>query len=611
MKTLLQLTTIFFLVITTFTLNAQSYNSHQLPTPQNLSPLFIGSIAQSNIYYGATPAGSDSKPVVVFVHGFVDLANLWFLPGNDIYDEAYDAGYRTAWVAMTRGEGMWANGALLANMLEDITAHYGVDNVVIVAHSNGGKASEVAMFHHNKYDLVSRVISLGTPFRGTQLADLAETFWFNWLVDFIGLGGGTTTSTTYYMDGYARPILDNDPDNDPSKFINLGGKGYKNGSTITAPVMAVGGYYIKYAGGGSNDGVTPYYSSTRPGGTTYWSGYNVPYIDHIDIAMDYKVWDDVEPLISNAPGADTRLAVTETPEFAHKTLTSNYQLLNGENGSATFTIEGDAGKVALQLMHEDGDANFSVPNQRVLTSTYESEDAIKGFVTELSFESSADKGRHTLESDGGRFMGILAYEEGAVLNVSNGLDTKRAYTEGESVIFSARIDNVNMEQAIVKAYVRMTSTLDGKAVNNANNMELDFEYNGEEFILNKANLEAGIYNIMIEAKGRDFTRHVVSGFVVNQRTSKEIDTVLANEIQLSNFPNPVMDNTTIRLNVVEENATTIRIFDAIGQVIYEEVFDADLGQFDTTVNLNQLDTGIYILEATNGQQKATSKLIKI
>ncbi|MEL7219885.1 MAG: alpha/beta hydrolase, partial [Bacteroidota bacterium] len=278
-KTLLLTLCALFLGAFSMQIQAQNYDYDeiQLPNPDNMSLLFFGAIAESKIYYGETPSNNQDKPVIVFVHGFIDLANLWFTLGNDMYEEAYDDGYRTAFVALTRGEGMWTNGAILADMLEDITDHYGVDDVVIVAHSNGGKSAEVAMFAENKYDLVDRVITLGTPFRGTGVADLAETPAFNWLVDFIGLGGGTSTSTTYYMDGVARPILDNDPDNQPGKFINFGGWGYKNGTTIIFPVMTTSGTLLNAMGGrpssGGNDGVTPYYSSTRPGGYQVWDGW--------------------------------------------------------------------------------------------------------------------------------------------------------------------------------------------------------------------------------------------------------------------------------------------------------------------------------------------------
>ena len=130
------------------------YDEVQLPIPDDVSPFFWGSVNSSKIYYGASPSNGNNKPVVVFVHGFINLANTWFIPGNNLYDSAYEDGYRTAFVATTRGEGMWTNGGLLADMLEDITAYYGVNDVVIVAHSNGGKASEVAMFEHNKDNLV-------------------------------------------------------------------------------------------------------------------------------------------------------------------------------------------------------------------------------------------------------------------------------------------------------------------------------------------------------------------------------------------------------------------------------------------------------------------------
>ena len=334
------------LVLGALSLNAQTISTYQLPTPQQLTPLFIGPITGSGIYYGATPSYVDpNKPVIVYVHGFIDLNNAWFLPGNDMYDNTYNANQNCAFVAMTRGEGMWENGRLLADMIDDITRHFGVSSVVLVAHSNGGKASEVAMITHNRRRKVERVISLGTPFGGTELANVAEAPGFNLLVNLIGLGGGTRTSTTYYMGGYARPILDWSWRNQPGKFVNFGAWGYNNGSNDLSLVLTAGGLVLNTLGAsrfaGGNDGVTPYWSSDRPNGRQQWTtGYGNPIsrFDHTGVALSQNVWNSIEPMFS-APLSSLRLHNTQESNatIATETITSNLQFLSSEDKNLSFS----------------------------------------------------------------------------------------------------------------------------------------------------------------------------------------------------------------------------------------------------------------------------------
>jgi pimeloyl-ACP methyl ester carboxylesterase len=608
MKHFAPLFSLFLVLLFVTNARSQTYGTYQLPAPSQLSPLFIGGISTSNIYYGATPANSSDKPVIVFVHGFVDLANLWFMPGNDMYDEAFNAGYRTAWVAMTRGDGMWTNGAILAKMLDSITAKYGVGKVVIVAHSNGGKASEVAMFHHGKRDKVSKVITLGTPFRGTQVADLAETFWFSWLVDFIGLGGGTSTSTTYYMDGVARPYFDHHYLNQPSKFTCLGGRGYANGSTIAAPVMAVGGFYINLAGGGANDGVTPYYSSTRPGAAAYWTGSSVPYIDHIDIAMDYKVWNHIEPIISTAPAARSSEQQPNIEGFANnpKVLQSNYQLLNGENGAASFEIANNAQHVDLQVWHKDKDMAFRTNGKRLAYSTSDSEDGLNVLSSELRVQD-LQAGKHTLNANG-RFAGVVSYDNGAVLQLHQG---KTSYQSAEKIAFAANLLAANLKDATVVATLGRTAMLDGTPVKDPSRETLRFSFDGNRFVLNINNLEAGVYNLLIEAKGEGFTRHIVTGFAVEARKAVPAALEGASEMSLRNFPNPVVNTTNVRFNVQQEGQAVVRVFDLTGRDVARQSVFVGAGAAALDMDLGHLQKGIYFMEVEANGQKAATKVVKL
>src|SRR3990170_6142304 len=116
------------------------------PDPQQLPP--TGIPWKDQIYYGAVPEGSESLPVLVFVHGLGGLAQDWWDQTplgktNDMYITTYNYGYRTAFVNLNANgqrwplKSMWLNGRVLAKQIGAIADYYGVEKVDVVAHSKG------------------------------------------------------------------------------------------------------------------------------------------------------------------------------------------------------------------------------------------------------------------------------------------------------------------------------------------------------------------------------------------------------------------------------------------------------------------------------------------
>ncbi len=602
-------------------IHAQSnYPEVQLPSPYWMSPLFIGSINESKVYYGKEPNNSQNKPVIVFVHGFIDLANLWFLFGNEMYKEAYHDGYRTAYVALTRGEGMWKNGEILADMLEDITSHYNVNDVVIVAHSNGGKAAEVAMFTEGKKDLVNRVISLGTPFKGTGVADLAETPAFNWLVDFIGLGGGTSTSTTYYMENVARPILDNHPDNQPSKFINFGGWGYNSGTTISAPAMFVGGNLLKVMGGGNsnggNDGVTPYYSSTRPGGNPIWGGYcwgwfcdKTPKVDHIDIALSDVVWNEITPWIQSP--INLRLA-NQTQEIANKDFVeSQFEIISTMDGvQESFFIHPGSGRVQIEFMHADIENEFVLTKEHAhaqVVLDLHSTIGVKGINSTIVLDQM-EPGKYTLETNASDFAAVIAYENGPSLKYNK----PTSLEEGKAIELHASLSNLT-GTAKITGVLTKTNELDGNGVKNEFSKVVKFSptSTAQFNLVIEEGLPAGVYNLILNAEGTDFRRSLVSGFAVQERkgTLPEIE---ANLMSLDYSPNPVSHQLTLTFEKFETQKTaTIEVFDAYGRVLLSNDYSSlPSGEQQVFLDFSAFETGVYFLRLSQGGKQITKTIVK-
>lgn len=613
------LSTLFLILFLAPNLQAQNYGTVQLPTPDDLTPFFLGSFTDSKIYYGADPANSGDNPVLVFVHGFTDLANSWFLPGNQMYDRVYDGNYRSAFVAMTRGGGMWTNGDLLADMLEDITAHYGVDNVVIVAHSNGGKASEVAMFHHGKYDLVDRVISLGTPFYGTELANLSQTFWFSWLVDFVGLGDGAATSTTYYMGNVARPYLDNLSNNQPEKFFNFGAWGYNSGTTIFAPAMLTTGLILNANGSGwwqgGNDGVTPYWSSTRPGGLKVWDpGYGNPLSrhDHIDITFDYISWDAIEPYFTGPLGTLRSNSADNVME--NRVARSNAQYLSSEGGQTEFVVEAEAENLKVNIMHQNETDQFVIVDAngnaiQSQTSTAASE--FKYFSTSFSFETLAT-GRYQIISEN-QFGAIISYDNGVTLAAQNETPkTGLTYNVDEPINIKLALENAtaNHADAEVTAFVNRKSIPGPDGVQLEETLEIVqlSSIGGNRFSLDfEQGLGEGIYNVMIMVNGENLAKSLVTGFVVESK-DQATETNIVNQT-LNLFPNPTSDQLTITMSETISDHSTINIFDVYGRLIYNNT----LTDQTLTLNLESIisQKGNYYLQIQDGDTQMVKPFIKL
>jgi len=612
----------FSLILHTNPTFSQSYGTFNLPEPEDMSPLFVGSLLSSNIYYGATPANSENKPVLVFVHGFIDLANLWFLPGNEIYDRAYDENYRTVFVALTRGGGMWQNGALLADMLEDITDHYDVDDVVIVAHSNGGKSSEVAMFHHDKYDLVDRVISLGTPFFGTEIADLAETFWFRWLVNFVGLGGGTATSTTYYMGGVARPYLDGQSDNQPDKFFNFGAWGWNSGTTIFVPTMLVTGALLNANGSGAsaggNDGITPYWSSTRPGGLAVWNpgfGNPVSQHDHIDMAMEYIVWDAIEPYFTGPLATLRHRKELVNPKAI---VNSNVQYLSSENNRTELIIAEGTSAVSINILHLEEEADFYLETSegtKQLLDVIPSNSMNTGYASSIHLPNLAS-GTYQLESNA-QYAAVASFENGVRLQYTSDLDNEKfAYQEGETINMNVELLNTNGKytDAKVSAIVTQKNDIHGSplSVETVHVFEFSATTNNQfQYQIN--NLPAGIYNVVINASHEDFIRTAVTGFAIhpNETVSQTIERTA---LELFAFPNPIKTTTTIEFELLSEEAASLTIYDAYGRLMkQQDLSNLGLGKhmIDLKFEESKWSAGHYFIEVQNGQYKNILPVVKV
>ncbi|MFL0106192.1 T9SS type A sorting domain-containing protein [Tenacibaculum maritimum] len=591
----------FFLI--SFTSFSQSFIEKQLPKPENVNSFFIGPLAKSAIHYGARPANFNGE-IILFNHGYIDLNQLLFT-NNTFYQDAFNEGYQVVFVATTRGEGMWVNGKLLAESIDIITHKYNVENLYIIAHSNGGKASEVAMYTHGKKDKVKRVFALGTPYWGTYLADITQQWWFNWLWKATGLNGGGATSTTYYCSNVVRPYFDNHPYNEPEKFFILGGSTFSGGSTPLAPVMLFSGA-ILYTHQGTNDGVSPYSSTLRPNGN-YLFKQNQAQIDHIDIALGQYVWKFIKPYLKDYYPRKNSSNTRNTPTYASKVI-SDYQIINSENTYDKVILDKGNQHAKLNIFHKVNSDAFNL----TLNNGYLTPENKKDFTTNkhnssylLSKEKKLELLPIQLEANS-KFVAFIHQPNGPKM-------TYEALEKNKNLIVSFQDTKANLATFDVNAIITKTSDLYGNKVNDAPSV-YSFTYNSvtNNFTLDTSSFHNGIYSIHLTGTHNDFNRSLVSGFTVGNISDMPIK-ALSTPKESTQFSaklksNFIKDHLEIVSTSAKNNQIIVEIYNLNGQrVLYNQSIRTDSSY---RISTDKLQRGLYLVKITINAKKKNFKIIK-
>jgi triacylglycerol esterase/lipase EstA (alpha/beta hydrolase family) len=298
-------------------------------------------------YLGDTPPNySSSKPPVVFVQGKNGNATNWYGETvyhgvNDMYTKFYEAGYQTVFVQLydAAGEGsetQYKNGQLLATMLKAISQRFNGQKVNIVAHSKGGPDTQAALIHYGAHQYVGKVITLGSPHYGSELADLSYSWYAGWLGSLLGQNDPGTYSLQVGEMAKFRTATDSHANRSKNKYYTVAGT--NKGPTLSA--LALGGAYLSSYG--ANDGLVTVTSSKLPYGTHLFTDST---LDHDNIRVGSKVFSRIESYLRNstvtasvaATNYEEDLAATSLESPVLTTDSSNY--ITGGNLSATTTTE--------------------------------------------------------------------------------------------------------------------------------------------------------------------------------------------------------------------------------------------------------------------------------
>lgn len=75
-----------------------------------------------------------------------------------------------------------------------------------------------------------------------------------------------------------------------------------------------------------------------------------------------------------------------------------------------------------------------------------------------------------------------------------------------------------------------------------------------------------------------------------------------------NYPNPLVNNTSIPFNTVKDEAMTLKVYNMVGALVYETNFMSKAGKNIFAMDASKLSSGMYIYTLSNGKESATRKM---
>ena len=288
-----------------------------------------------------------AKPPIVFVHGLNGSSSAWF-DENDMAEQAWKNGYDAAFIDLHPDKDMQDNGAMLAAKLREIYQHFG-RKVILVSYSKGGIDSQSALIHHNAYHYVERLITLGTPHHGSQLADLAYSSWAGWLADILGQKNDAVYSLqTGFMKSF-RDQTDNHPNRSKTKYFTLAGN--KIGGF--GSVLFFGGVYLNMFG--ENDGAVTEKNARLPYATNLDTGK----WDHFSIIKGNLTFPVFMPLLTIQANANETAATKENLSYPFIRGGENHGLREEE-----FAVEKGVKEITVHWLSNHSSGNIKLTDPR-------------------------------------------------------------------------------------------------------------------------------------------------------------------------------------------------------------------------------------------------------
>lgn len=535
--------------------------------------ILSGNDQERAIYYGKTPNNWNGK-TIVFAHGFTATSST-FIDGP-MYKWAYNDGYKTVFITTTKGESMETNAELFAKGLDQVKTKLGTSRFYMIAHSNGGKSIDLALSVYEKRDMAIKVATLGTPFRGTQVANVGQWPVLNWVTSPSSIDEGMKTSTTYYMEN-VRETVDYLPYNDPDLFYHFGHTGYNQFFGTDLQVFAkysAMGSLIKVLGGGSNDGITPYYSHYKPGGhivVPKGEGKD----NHTMLTRDFKIWKKIKQIFetdSSSGAQKENLAPASNIEY------SNYQLVYNEKP---------------ELIVKDNTERYEVISLKE-----------KNPDTKESYNENYSKGKHEIKGNGEKFLNIY------VSSGNKGFLLEKDVLNQRLIIKDIQNSNIRNSHIVASAYLLPA----GSSKDLGKILSVDFKYNASENLYSASlkSFAKGVYTMNIHVDNEYYSRDLISGFVIGKidlgqkKSESAISIKNTKKGEAVVVKNPATGNGAVKIQEIIQTPVTISIFDSSGKLISQNTYK-DFSGFTDLPSMEQ--RRLYIIKVSYNAKDVNLKYI--
>ncbi|MET4560124.1 pimeloyl-ACP methyl ester carboxylesterase [Lysinibacillus parviboronicapiens] len=455
-------------------------------------------------FLGETPSNVDpNKPPVVFVQGKNGNATSWYSQTeyhglNDMYTKAYEAGYQTVFLQLydAAGEGSYSqydNGKLLASMLKEISQHFNGKKLNIIAHSKGGPDTQAALVLNDAHSYVGRVFTLGSPHYGSELADLAYSWWAGWLATLLGEKDDGTYSLQVGEMEHFRSLIDNHPNVSKNRYYTIAG-------TNTGPFLSalwMGGLYLS----DPNDGLVKETSTKLSYGTHLFTDTS---LDHDRIRMGSAVFSRLEQYLQSASTAH----IVENNEYFSQSDTfqeldaSHYfyggKLQSSNDVTHSFYVDTALDNVKLWTRLTSDKIELVSPSGKKYTNqtikSFEEASFFNGGVPHTFTDVISEKGEWKLNisTQAGDNAYLLAVQHGGpslikvsiptVASETNNIITMQANHQLQKLTFDLRV-------------------LDPTGKDIASSLQIQ-KVNQQNFMVNfPANKKSGVYNITLNIAG--------------------------------------------------------------------------------------------------------------
>ncbi len=619
-------------------------------------------IRTNNVVFGAIPPNSEDKPVLVFSHGWFDNGYSFFMMRNKWYEDAYNAGYRTAFMFQSTSGAFEDNGRDVADMIRETCRHYNTSKIIAICHSKGGYDMEYALYNSGIWDTVQGVITLSTPFWGAPMSDMIANPIFRAILENIpGVGPtfqgrGSYQMQTAYMAGVVRPMMDNHPDNHPEKFHCFGAWGSDHHNTLPDDIpddaiRVVNPMYVsscqpsgflvhmfmeglftdamiiigamsrtvhvqsKYENPQHNetdmDGLSPYYSAIRPGSVEVSARPpdSSSYLNHLDVVWADVMWDrvfhEVEYFKDHPVLRKSNVVPVSSAKYEGSSTSTFIQSktisINTSAENKLFVV-GDFKNEKIDVLDESNQLVKSIPINVSTQGLYDV------FHT-VDLSSLSKNKKYTLQASK-ELVGILQDGNNAALRLNANAD--KTFYADEPLGFEIGVENWSDDLATttVKGILNRNMDANGNVIHDKI-VPVSFQYDNEKQVFvckDKVLLDDGVYNLSVFAEGATLKRFITTSVLIKQE--RKANTTSEN---ISIYPNPANDVVHIRFIGKENTDYSIQAFDLLGKKVAEKKLGNANGIQDVelSASANAFAKGAYMISVVANGERVGAKVVVV